>query len=64
MDQRLYNTITAGLFLVIALAHLLRIIFGWPAQIGGLDLPLWLSWLALIVTGALAYCGFKANTRL
>ena len=64
MEQRVYNTVTAVLFAIVALAHLLRIVFGWTAQIGGQSVPLWLSWLALIVTGALAYCGFKLNTRL
>ena len=63
LDQRTYNTLTAALFLIIAVAHLLRIIFGWPAQIGGLDIPVWVSWVALVVAGALAYFGFRQNTR-
>jgi len=64
MQQRAYNTVTAVLFLVVALLHLLRIIFGWPAQIGGLSIPLWASWLALVVAAALAYLGFWQNARL
>ena len=63
MDQRTYNTLTAALFLIIAVAHLLRIIFGWAAQIGGLDIPVWASWVALVVAGALAYVGFRQNSR-
>jgi hypothetical protein len=63
MDQRAYNTITAVLFLIMALVHLLRIIFGWPTQIGGLNIPIWVSWLALVVTGALAYFGFRHSVR-
>jgi len=63
MQQTAYNTITAVLFLVIALLHLLRIIFGWPAQIGGLDIPVWVSWVALVVAGALAYFGLRQNSR-
>jgi hypothetical protein len=59
MDQRTYNIVTASLFLIVAVLHLLRIIFGWPARIGDLDIPLWASWLALIVTGGLAYCGLR-----
>jgi hypothetical protein len=51
------------LFLIVAALHLLRIIFGWAAQIGGVSLPLWASWLALIVAGALAYFGFRQNFR-
>jgi len=63
MDQRPYNIVTASLFLIIAVLHLLRIIFGWPARIGGLDIPLWLSWVALLVTGALAWFGFRRWRR-
>jgi uncharacterized protein YacL len=63
VNQTAYNTITAVLFLIVAVLHLLRIIFGWPAQIGGLGIPLWASWLALVVTGALAYFGCRLNIR-
>ena len=61
MDQPAYNIVTAALFLIIAALHLLRIIFGWPAQISGLTFPLWASWLALAITGGLAYSGFRLS---
>jgi hypothetical protein len=64
MQQAAYNTITAVLFLVVALLHLLRIIFGWPAQIGDVSVPMWASWLALAVAAALVYFGFRLNARL
>jgi hypothetical protein len=51
-------TVTAVLFLVVAVAHLLRIILGWRVEIGGLGIPFWVSWLAVFVAGALAYFGF------
>ena len=63
LDQKAYNTITAALFLVIAVLHLVRVIFSWPARIGGLDIPLWARWPALVIAGALAYFGFAQNTR-
>ena len=63
LHQRAYNTITAAIFAVIAALHLLRIVFGWPAQIGGWDVPQWLSWLAFVVAGALAWVGFRQNIR-
>jgi hypothetical protein len=59
VDQRTYNIVTGALFLIIAVLHLLRVIFGWQARIGGLDIPLWASWLAILVSGGLAYCGFR-----
>jgi len=49
------------LFLIIAVLHLLRIVFGWPAQIGGWSIPVWVSWLALVATGMLAAVGFRQN---
>jgi hypothetical protein len=45
----------------MAIMHLLRIIFGWDVQIGGVAIPFWVSWLALPIAGALAYFGFHAG---
>jgi protein-S-isoprenylcysteine O-methyltransferase Ste14 len=50
--------VTATLFLVVAIMHLLRIVFGWQVEIGGLSIPSWVSWLGVLVAGALAYLGF------
>ena len=61
MDQRTYNILTASLFLIVAVLHLLRLAFGWPARIGALDIPQWASWLALAITGGLAYFGFRLS---
>ena len=51
-------TVTATLFFVVAIIHLLRIIFGWQVEIGGLSIPFWVSWLGVLAAGALAYFGF------
>ena len=45
----------------VAIMHLLRIIFGWQVEIGGLSIPFWVSWLGVLVAGALAYLGFTQN---
>jgi hypothetical protein len=59
VGQQTYNAVTAALFLIIAVLHLLRIVFGWAAEIGGLAIAMWVSWLGLVVAGALAYSGFR-----
>ena len=59
MNQKTYMMVTATLFLVVAIMHLLRIILGWQVEIGGLGIPFWVSWLGILVAGALAYFGFK-----
>jgi uncharacterized membrane protein YhaH (DUF805 family) len=58
LNRKTYMAVTATLFLVVAIVHLLRIIFGWQAEIGGLSIPFWVSWLGVLVAGALAYFGF------
>jgi len=58
LNRTTYITVAATLFLVMALIHLLRIILGWHVEIGALSIPFWVSWLAVLVAGALAYFGF------
>ena len=58
MNRKTYMTVSATLFLIVAIMHLLRIIFGWSVEIGGLSIPFWVSWLGVLVAGALAYFGF------
>jgi hypothetical protein len=64
VDQRAYNAVTAALFLIVAALHLLRIVFGWTAEIGGLAIPMWASWFGLVVAGGLAYSGFRLTARV
>jgi hypothetical protein len=61
MNQKTYMTVTAALFLIVGIVHLLRIIFGWRVEIGGFSIPFWVSWLGVFVAGALAYFGFRQH---
>jgi hypothetical protein len=58
MNRKSYLLATAIVFSVIGVIHLLRIILGWEAVIGGWTVPMWPSWLALIVSAAFAHFGF------
>ena len=59
IQEKKYLSITAAIFLIIAVLHLLRLVLGWGAEIGGWMVPSWLSWIAVVVAGLLAYMGFK-----
>lgn len=59
MDQKNYIVVTSVIFLIIFALHGARIFFGWDAMIGGWEVPMWLSWLAVAATGFLAYFGFS-----
>ena len=54
MSQRAFIGVSGTIFAVIAVLHLLRALYGWPAQIGLLVVPTWVSWVSLLVAGYLA----------
>ena len=56
--MRTYLVVSAVLFGAVALAHLLRLIYGWPVQIGAEGVPLWLSVIGLVVAGGLCAWAF------
>ena len=61
MSQKAYLKTAGTIFLIIAVLHLLRLIFGWNAVMEGWNVPLWLSGVALVVAGYLAYEGFRLS---
>jgi hypothetical protein len=52
-----YVAISALIFALVAVGHLVRIVQGWAVQIGPHDIPMSLSWIGLVVTTALAVWG-------
>jgi hypothetical protein len=64
MTTRLFSLITATLFSLIALLHVLRLLRGWQVTIGDVVVPLWISWIGLAVATYLAYQGFKLSRRI
>jgi energy-converting hydrogenase Eha subunit A len=59
MSQRAFSLIAGLVFGLVALAHVLRIVFGWSVVIQDFPVPMWASWIAVIVMGYLAYEGFR-----
>ena len=58
MNQRFYSLICGAVFLVVAAAHLTRLIAGWEIEIAGWTVPRWISAPGLIIPGALSAWGF------
>ncbi|HEY4489205.1 MAG TPA: hypothetical protein VJA87_01855 [Candidatus Paceibacterota bacterium] len=59
MNKKTYLTLTAVVFSVVGLMHLLRIFTGFTVLLGGVVVPLWASWLGVLVAGLLAVSGFR-----
>lgn len=64
MNIRTYCRVSAIIFVVVALAHLARLIYSSSITIDGATIPMFVSWIGFIVPGALAYWGFQGAQRL
>ena len=63
MDQKTFSVVAGAIFALVALLHLVRIYMGWPVVIGSWTVPMWVSWIGLIVAGALSYLGPSLAAR-
>ena len=52
-----YVAISAIIFALVAIAHVIRIVQGWQVQLGDLGVAMSVSWVALVVSAALAVWG-------
>ena len=59
MGYRKYGVIAGVFFLLVALAHLYRVVAGIPIQVDTFMIPMWVSWIATIVPAVLAFWGFR-----
>jgi Mn2+/Fe2+ NRAMP family transporter len=59
MNQKAFSIVAGVIFAVVALFHLVRIYMDWPVTIGDWSIPMWASWIALVVAGVLAFLGLR-----
>ena len=59
MSGRTYFVVSALIFAVVAILHLLRAVNHWPVQVGPLTPPLSASWVAMVISAALSVWGFR-----
>jgi hypothetical protein len=63
MTEKTFSTLAAAIFGVVAVLHLVRILIGWSIVVDGWTVPMWVSWVGLIIAGALSYYGAKLAMR-
>ena len=63
MSEKTFARVSAGIFSLVALLHLARLILGWDAVIGGWEVPMWFSWVALGLSGLLASTAIRLSRR-
>ena len=63
MTPKGYATTSGIIFLLVALARLLRLIVPWEFRVVGWDVPSWVSLIAVALAGYLSYTGFRIASR-
>ena len=63
MSQKSYALVAAVVFLLIAIAHLARVVFRVSFVVEEINVPMWASAIAIVVMGFLAYEGFHLARR-
>ena len=61
MKHKTIHSLAAFIFILIAIVHLFRIIFNVPAQFGSWQAPIWVSWIAIIISIALSNLLLKSS---
>ena len=59
MNQKSFFTVTLVVFLLIALLHALRLVYGWSAVMAGWEVPMWISYPAVAFFVYLAYSAYR-----
>ena len=63
MDAKTFSLVAGAIFAVVALFHLARIFMEWTVMIGDWPIPMWVSWIALVVAGGLSLLGLRLSGR-
>jgi hypothetical protein len=63
MDPESFSGLAGVIFLLVALAHLLRAVMNWPVVVASWTVPMWLSWITFLIAGALGFLGLMLAAR-
>jgi hypothetical protein len=58
-----YVIVSGVIFGLMAAGQALRAFNQWPASIAGLEIPVWISWLAVAVAGSLCVWAFRSTQK-
>ena len=56
-----YAVVSGAFFGALAVVQAVRILNQWPVQVRGFDVPVWFSWVAMVVAGSLSVWAFRSR---
>jgi hypothetical protein len=58
-----YVVVSGVLFGVIAVLQAVRAVYQWPVHVGSVEIPVWVSWIAMVVAGSLCVWAFRSGHK-
>jgi hypothetical protein len=56
-----YAFVSGVLFGIVAVLQAVRALNQWPVHVGTFEVPVWASWVAMVVTGSLCVWAFRSG---
>jgi len=58
-----YEMVSGIFFSILSLVQLTRTVLGWSLRVNGIDIPVWWSGLAFLITAVFALWAFRSASR-
>jgi hypothetical protein len=59
MSKNTFSLLSGTIFVIVAVAHALRLVLKWPVSVASWQVPMWLSAVAFVIAAYLAYEGLR-----
>ena len=56
-----YVVVSGVVFGIVAVIQAVRGLNQWPVHVGALEVPVWASWVAMVVAGSLCVWAFRSG---
>jgi hypothetical protein len=63
MSQKTFSLVAGLIFFVAAALHIVRLVIGWHVVLADWTVPMWISWIALVIAGFLAFEGLRLSRK-
>ena len=59
--MKTYTFVSGVIFGIVAIIQAVRAVSEWPVQVGPIAVPVWFSWVAVLVAGGLSAWAFRTR---
>ena len=56
-----YIVVSGAIFGVVAVVQAARALNQWPLQVGTVEIPVWASWIAMVIAASLCAWAFRSR---